>query len=176
MRWQICQLGYSEYAQGKDVLLLKRGWILREVLNSWSSFKIYQCILFFIHWEIGNGWNISPTVIRHKFSIKDIQKVSDGISVSQLFHVLPLPLVLAPLLCFSVVCYNELSVLSDWSAREVEVEGEKGLSSHSFTAPRKKAYLCSAVDPRLSVGKSLGTPSALHPSACPFLPSSLTTQ
>lgn len=34
--------------------------------------------------------------------------------------------------------------------------------SYSLTAPGKKAHLCSAVDLSLSVGKSLGTPSALH--------------
>lgn len=40
--------------------------------------------------------------------------------------------------------------------------------SYSLTAPgKKKAYLCSAVDLSLSVGKSLGTPSALHLSISP---------
>lgn len=39
--------------------------------------------------------------------------------------------------------------------------------SYSLTAPGKKAHLCSAVDLSLSVGKSLGTTSALHLSISP---------
>lgn len=81
----------------------------------------------------------------------------DGIPVFLFLSVWPLPLVLC---CFSVVCYNEPSVLSDWSGWEME--GELRLLPHPFITPGEKAYLCSAVDLCLSVGKSLGTPSILH--------------
>lgn len=55
------------------------------------------------------------------------------------------------------------------------MRGGEGLVSHSLAAlgKKKNAYLCSAVDLRLSVGKSPGTPSALHPSILPPVHSSL---
>lgn len=58
LRWQICQLGYSECAQ----------W-----MKHWECINLSEySIVIFIYWEIRNGWNISPTNIWNKFSIKDI--------------------------------------------------------------------------------------------------------
>lgn len=80
---------------------------------------------------------------------------------------------LAPILCFSVVCYNELSVLGEWSGRGLE---EEALSSPSLIAPGEKKPFCVLLLTSVSQWEISGDSPSLHPSACPCLPSSLTAR
>lgn len=75
------------------------------------------------------------------------------------------------LLCGVIMSFYFVET-DQWGEVEVE-DGERTLVSLAHSSWEKKAYLCSAVDLRLSVRKPLETPSALHLSILSPIHSSL---
>lgn len=150
--WAVLNMhrGNMFYHQSKDEY-----W---EVLQQLIIPQNTPCDLFFISFR---DFRVIEGGCEHSTAANT--KTCDGISVSDIFSIRPWPFVLVCSLCSSVACYNELSV--------VRLGG--GHIAYRKKKEKKKAYLCSAVDLRLSVGKSLGTPFTLHPSILPPVHSSL---
>lgn len=157
---------------GNTYFIAEVGMNTERFYNSSSSFKIYHRIRNSIYCEVDDGNKLGEG---NDFCIKVTQE-SWQLAWRQWWHFC---VQLPPLLFSSVVCYNELSGLSDWSGSAVEGElVGGGLLSHSLTAlgkEKKSLFVLCCWPPSHSMktsGDSLSSPS-LCPSACPFLPSSL---